>query len=156
VGNQLTAYRFWQYGSLGLSVLLYLLCLPLDAFCASACQPSYSILISGPFGLLASLTNWTWLANPVLFGAWVALAFGAKTVSEALEFAALALALSVLALLIAISFLLQREVIMNEAGIPNPIRAYGIGYWVWLSSMVVCCFGSMATTELSVAYKNKE
>lgn len=38
---------------------------------------------------------------------------------------------------------------MNEAGILNPTRAYGAAYWVWLSSMAVCCLGGLATAELS-------
>ena len=45
---------------------------------------------------------------------------------------------------------------MNEAGLYFPVRAYGTGYWVWLSSIGVACFGGMATAELSVGYKSAE
>jgi hypothetical protein len=107
-------------------------------------------------GLLASATNWTWLANPILFGAWAALVLAAKIRSAALSLAAMALALSLLAFAIAISFFFQREIMTNEAGILFPITGYRIGYWIWLSSIAVCCFGCMATIEFSVGYKNKE
>jgi len=56
----------------------------------------------------------------------------------------------------ATAFLLTREVLMNEAGLYFPVRAYGTGYWVWLSSIGVACFGGMATAELSVGYKSAE
>jgi hypothetical protein len=139
------ADQIWRYGSLGLSIALYVWCLSLDAFCAPSCQRGYDILITGPFGLLASVTSWTWLANPVLFSAWFGLAV-ADRISDA-RFLAFGAGLA--ALVVAASFLLQREVMMNEAGILNPIRAYGAGYWVWLSSMAVCCVGGLATAELS-------
>jgi hypothetical protein len=149
--NQRTrAYLFWRYGSLGVSFLLYLLCLPLDAFCVSgqcSAWPGYGILLFGPLGVLASITNWTWFANPTLFVAWATQALGAKKLSAAFSVAAFA---------IAISFLFQREIMTNEAGILLSITGYRIGYWIWLSSIAVCCFGSMATIELSAGYKRTE
>ncbi|MEY9187926.1 hypothetical protein ABH991_001354 [Bradyrhizobium ottawaense] len=144
--------QFWRYGSLGLSIALYLWCLSLDAFCAPACQRGYDILIAGPFGLLASVTNWTWLANPVLFSAWFGLAV-ADRISDA-RFLAFGAGLA--ALVIAASFLLQREVMMNEAGNLNPIRAYGAGYWVWLSSMAVCCVGGWRRPSFGRATKIRD
>ena len=104
-------------------------------------------------GLLASGTNWTWLANPILFVAWAALASGEKTRAIGSSFAASGLGL--VALAIAVSFLFQREIVTNEAGILFPITGYRIGYWMWLSSIAVCCFGGMATIELSAGYENK-
>jgi hypothetical protein len=151
MGNQRTRARlFWRYGSLGVSFLLYLSCLPLDAFCASghcSAWPGYGILLFGPLGVLASITNWTWFANPTLFVAWATLASGAEKVSAAFSVAAFA---------IAISFLFQREIMTNEAGILLPITGYRIGYWIWLSSIAVCGFGSMATIELSAGSKGTE
>src|SRR5262249_26058460 len=102
---------FWRYGSLGLSVVLYISCLSVDAFCASSCHAGYSILLSGPFGLLISFTNWIWLANPLLFGAWIALAFGQNI--DAAGSGLVALLASLMALVIALSFLFAREVVMN-------------------------------------------
>jgi hypothetical protein len=101
-------------------------------------------------GLFASATSWAWLANPILFWAWAALAVGEKISSLA------ALALSLVALVIAISFLFQREIMTNEAGILLPITGYRIGYWIWLSSIAVCGFGSMAAIEFSLGYTKNE
>jgi len=153
VENQRTrAYRFWRLGSLSPSLSLYLLCLPFDAFCgAGRCCAGYLILLFGPLDLSASATNWTWLANPVLFGAWITLALGAKLRSVALGLAALALSLA--AFVLAISFLFRREIVMDASGTLHLITGYGVGYWIWLSSIAVCCFGCMATIELAVGYK---
>jgi hypothetical protein len=143
-------YRFWRYGPPALSILLYLLCLPLDAFCVSgkcSAWPGYGILLFGPLGLLASTTNWTWLANPVLFVAWIMHFLGARILSAGLSSAAF---------VIALCFLFQREIMTNEAGILFPITGYRIGYWIWLSSIAVVCFGSMAAIELSGGYKSTE
>jgi hypothetical protein len=85
--------------------------------------------------------NWTWLANPALFAVWGAQIAEEKLVAALMGFASFA---------IAISFLFQRTVVTNEAGIPFPITGYGMGYWIWLSSMVISWFNSMATIELSV------
>ena len=140
------AHLSWRHGSLSVSLLLYLLCLPFDAFCVSGqcSEPGYSIVLFGPLGLLLSITNWTWLANPTLFAAWITQVLGARILSAALSWAAF---------VIAISFLFQRDIMTNEAGILFPITGYKIGYWIWLSSIAVCCFGSMATIELSAGYK---
>ena len=141
---------FWRYGPLTLSFLLYLLCLPFEAFCQSGqCSdwPAYAILLFGPLGLLASVTNWTWLANPALFAAWVAQVLGARIVSAALSSAAF---------VIALCFLFQHEIMTNEAGTLSPITGYKIGYWIWLSSIAVFCFGTMATIKFFVGSKNKE
>jgi hypothetical protein len=56
-----------------------------------------------------------------------------------------AMALSLAALIIATLFLLQREFMMDARG-NLPIAGYGIGYWVWLSSIAVCCIGSLAVS----------
>ena len=138
---------FWSYGPLGVSLLLYLLCLPFDAFCVQGeCSgwPGYGILIFGPLGLLASPTNWTWLANPILLAAWMMLAVQARILSAPLSLAAF---------VIAISFLFQREIMTNEAGILFPITGYRIGYWIWLSSIAVCFLGSIPPLA---RYENKK
>jgi hypothetical protein len=150
-------YWSWRLGPLILSVALYLLCLPFDTFCVSGqCSrwPGWGVLLFGPLGLLVSVTNWTWLANPFLFGAWLGLAIGGKLPSVTSGVAALALSLT--ALVIAVSFLFQRQIMTNEGGILFPITGYRIGYWIWLSSIAVCCFGCMATLEFSVGQKREE
>jgi hypothetical protein len=147
------AGRVWicklrRHSLLVLSIVLYIACLPFDGFCTSgSCSgwPAYSILIWGPLGLLVSPVHWTWLANPALFAAWIAqLAQGQIP----------AVILSFMAFIIAISFLVQRAIITNEAGITSPVTGYGAGYWIWLASIVVSWFNSMATIELSSKSSN--
>ncbi|WFU17143.1 hypothetical protein [Bradyrhizobium sp. CB3481] len=140
--------RFWRYGSLGLSVLLYLLSLPFDAFCSNGCHAGYFSLVMGPLLLFQSAANAAWLANPFLVAAWAALASATSRLAP--------LTLGLVAFAIAVSFWFQREIVTNEAGLLVPIMEHRIGYWLWLSSIAVCCFGGVATIELSLAYKNKE
>jgi len=78
------------------SILLYLVCLPFDAFCEDYnCSKwqAWDVLISGPFGLLLSIANWTWLANPVLFVAWIMQFLGEKLLAAALSFSAFVIAI---------------------------------------------------------------
>jgi hypothetical protein len=129
-----------------ISVLLYVVCLPFDAFCVShQCSnwPAWGILIFGPLGLPSgAVANWTWLANPALFSAWIFQFVGERLVAAILGFIACA---------IAVSFLFLRDVVTNEGGVPFPITGYRVGYWIWLSSMILCWFNSLAAIELSRA-----
>ncbi|MFM7055410.1 MAG: hypothetical protein ACKO2P_00665 [Planctomycetota bacterium] len=67
-----------------------------------------------------------WLANPTIAVAWVC---------GLTRFRWLTLVLSALALLLALSFLFQRDILINEAGHRGPVTAIGQGYRIWLLSM---------------------
>ena len=142
------AYLFWRYGPLSVSFMLYLLCLPLDAFCVEGSGwPGYGILLFGPLGMLLSSTNWTWVANPILLAAWIMLGVGARILSAVLSLAAF---------VIAISFMFQLEIMTNASGHLFAVTCYRFGYWLWLSSMAVCCLGSMATIKPLAGYENRQ
>jgi hypothetical protein len=79
-------------------------------------------LILGPLALLAS--EFSWLANIFLWGAWLARK-KPKT---------LPVALAILALIVAGTFLLGHLVIPGRS---NQNYIVGPGYWLWLASMVL-------------------
>ena len=80
-------------------------------------------LILGPLGLLVGQSSW--LANIFLWGAWLA-----RKMPKPLP-----VVLSILALIVAGGFLLGHTVVVGSSGkIPFKV---GLGYWLWLSSMVL-------------------
>jgi len=129
------------HGLLALSVLLYIACLPFDAFCARhLCGwPGWSNLIYGPLGLLlGTYANFTWMANPALFSSWILHLAREK---------ALACVASGTALTIAASFLLVPGIVVDEAGTVTPITGYQPGYWIWLLSMGAACLAGITTRK---------
>lgn len=86
----------------------------------------FALLLLGWLGVFQGIL--AWLANPTLFAAW---AFSLT------KFRWVTLALSVTAALMALTFLLQREMPINEAGHVGPVTALGQGYWIWISSMLL-------------------
>lgn len=114
---------------LALSGVLYVVCLPWDAFCVhDACSnwPAWSILAFGFIPFAASLANLTWFANPILFVAWISVFQQQKWPAQLLSLASLA---------IAVSFLLMSKVAADESGGLSIITGYRIGYWLWVASM---------------------
>ena len=114
---------------LAASALLYAGSLINNSFCvAGKCNgwPGYGVLIFGAIPLVSSPANLTWLANPLLFLSWK-YTFRLKTKQS--------IACASVALLLAASFLLFRNVVTNEGGTAAPITGYALGYWLWLASM---------------------
>lgn len=115
-----------------LSVALFLACLPYEAFSfTGASEPSLLILLMGWLVLTLSPANMTWLANPLLICAWMAVLFDLRTLALCLGFSALALAAS---------FLLMQTVATFSGG-TAAITGVGLGYWLWLAS-AACGFGA--------------
>jgi hypothetical protein len=113
------------------AIAIYLVCLPLDAFCvAGKCSdwPGWGILAFGALLVAAADANIVWLANPMLFVAWGTVWSGHRLV---------ALAFGLGATVLALSFLSFRTVVTNEGGIAQPITGYKAGYWLWLACMAV-------------------
>ncbi|WP_454858179.1 hypothetical protein [Rhizobium binxianense] len=110
------------------SLLLYALCLA---------QPAYRSGVAGRLevtpGWLALLTGWmavtsgmiAWLANPLLLASWVLVAFQRRA----------ALFTAAAAMLLALSFLLHEQIMVDEAGNYGPLGHDGAGYWCWLASI---------------------
>ncbi len=91
----------------------------------------------GSFGLIALLLGWMnfdligliWLANPLFLFSLLIYFFSKKK--------RFAFIFSLLATILAISFLGIDEIYKNEAGQKGQITEYLLGYWLWLSAMVI-------------------
>jgi hypothetical protein len=90
------------------------------------------LLLMGWLGILQGI--FAWLANPLLFFAWITYGFGAYSV--ALVFAGFAI-------LFVLSFFSVQQILVNEAGNYANITHYGVGYWLWLMSTVATFTGSL-------------
>jgi hypothetical protein len=111
---------------LGMSVFVYAMSLFPQAVPG---WPGWSAVLLGWLTLLSFCPgNLTWVANPLVLIAWLSIFYGAR--SRGLLF-------SMLALGVAASFLLCNRVVNNEGGVPAPIKERCIGYWLWLSSMIL-------------------
>ncbi|MDB5133274.1 MAG: hypothetical protein JWR02_3023 [Mucilaginibacter sp.] len=96
------------------------------------CVDSLAALISGTAGFFCSWAGATWLANPLLITSWILIKRNSK----------LSLITSLLASLIALSFLLFTKVLDNENGDLNEIISYKLGYWLWVSSSSTMLIGN--------------
>lgn len=115
--------------SVGMSVLLFIACLPLSAYTlegsgGATTVRSYEVLLSGAFGPFIGV--WEWYANPLLFLSWIFVAT---------KYYAHALALAGLSLLVALAFLFRHSMMSNEAGDFSRIASVDSGYWVWTMSI---------------------
>ena len=91
----------------------------------------------GSFGLIAFLLGWLnfdligliWLANPLFLISLLFFFFSKKKKS--------ALIFSIVATILAISFLGIDEIYKNEAGHTGQITEYLLGYWLWLLAIFI-------------------
>ena len=130
------SYRFIEYHNqlsymsnqlLILSIFLFLVSLSMKAFCTSLiCFHSLKVLISGSFCVFIGGTSLIWMANPLLWASWL---FN--------KHSTLSLSLSILAFIVALSFLFFDKIITNEGGIPEKITQFKAGYWFWLLSITM-------------------
>jgi hypothetical protein len=115
-----------------LSVGLYLASLTQKCYCTeSSCGDSIAVVISGLFGFLLGGAALTWLANPMLWFAWVSF----NNAKRSLVASTISFALS-------LSFIFFDEVISDEAGHYSKILNYKAGYWLWLASAFTMVFGA--------------
>ncbi|WP_160164131.1 hypothetical protein [Nafulsella turpanensis] len=77
-----------------------------------------------------------WLANPLLILSWLVFYKGNTKVP---------LVLSCLSTILAFSFLIFEEIMINEAGHYGAITGYGVGYWLWSLSSLIMVLGSLLT-----------
>ena len=117
------------------SLAFYLFSLPFPAFYVeSGPQPSYFALLFGMLSFMCGgqMEMVIWFANPLYITALFLLFFRKKA----------AVWLSSIAALLAFCFLLLGEIHISESGTPKAITADGAGYYFWLLSMLILCFGS--------------
>lgn len=109
------------------SIILFAVSLTQKCYCTTGtCSDSFIVFILGIFGLLYPGVNWTWLANPLLLGAWIFIFRNPK----------ISLLLSFSSTFLAAIFLMFGEILENENGQYRQIIAYKAGYWLWLASHV--------------------
>lgn len=116
-----------DYGA-GISLCLFLACLAFPAFYVGVDQApsgSLSLLATGWMGFFYG--QFSWLANP----AYVA-AFIARRAEPPFS-----LSLAIVALLLALSFLFNRTIVVNEGGLSDVITGVGWGYFLWVTAMLV-------------------
>lgn len=110
-----------------ISILLLLLSFTQECYCTTSnCADSILAFLLGGVGLFSGGASLTWLANPMLIAAWFTYKRRLKT----------SMWFSVVATLLALSFLLFDSVLANENGQAQQIISYRIGYWLWVMSCV--------------------
>jgi hypothetical protein len=100
------------------------------------CNSGYTILKIGLIAALhGTLIAMAWIANPLLLAAWVLLAIAARKNRSYRS----ALLVSVIAMILALSSLLVREINIGDLP-PLRVSGVGLGYWLWIASVgwVIC------------------
>jgi len=146
---------------------LFLASLTQPAFCTDGkCAPTpfggLIILVVGWVGIGEGGANFTWLSNPSFLVAWVmsmvawivSLPQRASLISMVLVILVISFAFSALAVILSASFLLFTEVTIGTSGSSNAIFHLHIGYWLWLSSMIVMLVGN--GVQLIVLHNKQE
>jgi len=139
-------YRLIVAGIIGVSFLLFVASLCLDCFFVSGSNPrawslGIGLLLMGWAGIFGGV--FAWLANPLLFLTWVALAI--RPVRW------VAFVTGLMALGFALSFLLHERILTDEGGGRALITGYGLGYYCWAGAMVVAWLGSVVIVVLRPA-----
>jgi len=120
-----------------ISIGLFTFSLSQECFCTgSNCGGSWSglaILFSGALGFYLCPAGFTWLANPAILIAWTFIRKNPKR----------SLSASIIAFLLAISFLFFPNIVSDESGNMRQITAYHLGYWFWLASMLSVLSGNL-------------
>lgn len=122
--------------SILLSVLLFISSLTQNAYFIKDGEDSVGsfglvALLLGFFGLSSS-AGFAWLANPCFFISFLQLK--KENFKKAKIF-------SLISVLFALSFMFFDEVIANEGGGQEEITGYDLGYWLWLSSLIIYFLG---------------
>lgn len=108
------------------SILLFAASLTQDCFYIDrpenprAWSNGFGLLMVGWLGILTGV--YSWLANPTLLVAWLAMWSPAHRTY--------AIGTAGIALLLTLSFLLHHDIMSDESGNRSKITAYGPGYWL--------------------------
>jgi len=128
-------------GFLGLlSIILFLVSLTQDSFYIDrqggpeAYAPGWFLLLFGWSPVIRGVVPWPWLANPAVALTWPLMCFrGGRIVG---------LLLATLALGLALCFLGLEKFPTDANGGHLRITGYGLGYWLWVTSIgmaLLCC-----------------
>ena len=119
------------------SVLLFLASLTQDAYYLAGDDPesssaSWLLLLVGWMGLFYGV--FAWVANPLLVLSWILCLMGELRAASIVSAAAV---------LFALSFLLHSTIVASEAPTYKAVTGYGVGYWLWLASMLIMAAGTL-------------
>jgi len=115
------------------SFLAYALCLalaPISIHSGHEVEPWGNGLVIVLIGWMGLHTYPEWLANPLLWSAWLLIGLRSSKAGTVCAGAALALALC---------FLMRDRIMADEAGHFSPIASWDAGYWLWAASMALAC-----------------
>ncbi len=121
-----------------ISIILFIISLTQKTYCldANCGYIGFSDLLFGWLGVLYEKEgSYAWLANPFLLLTWIFIFKNPK----------IALVLSIIAFSFAFSFYFQKEMVKNEAGIIGKITHYKMGYWLWISSILIIILGNIVS-----------
>jgi hypothetical protein len=102
----------------------------------------YEVLLYGLFGVLWFSVNWPWLGNLALFAAWVSLAKRANITAAVFSTAALITASRV--------FAVPQFASDYKSGMADKIEYFGLGYWLWLASMVCALLAALIRLRIRI------
>lgn len=127
----------------GISILMFCIALPWNAFCATygglRCYSGGGVAFIGLVGLLTfEPGNWSWCANPLVLVALCIIMLNLRRPKTALV-------CSIVALLVALAFPLGHvsdfQFVTDNPGEDQhmPIVSLGLAYWLWLGSIACAC-----------------
>jgi hypothetical protein len=133
-----------------ISIIVFIISLTQNTYCTSSKNSSddlsgWFVLLIGIIGVFAGGACLSWLANPFILVSWIIV----KKTKYSFAF-------SLLAVICSSSFLLFDKIVVDEAGHYANITHYNIGYWLWLSSMIVMLIGNVVRLLLKVLNKTKK
>jgi hypothetical protein len=126
------------------SIGLFIVSLTQKCYCTeNSCGDSLAALFSGALGFFLSPAGFSWLANPLIIISWA-------TTNRKIK---LSLISSIVAFLMALSFMFFDKIIANEGGSFEKIVSYKLGYWLWLSGIGVMVIRNLIFYRLPAASK---
>ncbi len=124
----------------GISLFSFAVSLTQECYCTSEiCGDSLPVFFVGILGIFYGGATLVWLANPLIFLAWIFTFRNSK----------FALPVSIVATSICLSFLLFERIIDDEAGNIHEIISYQLGYWLWSASAAILTIGNAIGIILS-------
>ena len=120
---------------------MFIISLTQKSYCTPGSCENFSGLLTVLFGwfgvLMLHVPAFPWLANPILFIAWIFFKKKPK----------ISLILCVISFLLMVSFLFVNEIIVNDGSTKGIILSYGLGYWLWILSSLVLVIGNLITLK---------
>ena len=134
------------------SGLLFLISLTQDAFLIEGNDPrawasGWGLLLFGWIGIGYGGGHLCWLANPLVLASWVFYFLRRRSV---------AITCSALALVFALIFLAADEIVRSEAPEYAAITSLEVGFWLWVSSMILAVLAALMTKRQNAPAQQAE